>query len=266
MGKKKTFIIGTEWAEQMLGVPDEDFTTVVRAVFEYAVYGSHDEVSGLAKILVKQMADFIDDNTEKYNDVCQKRKEAVEKRWANAKQNDTNVYKCIQKNTNEYKSIHKHYDNMIYDNDNDRDNKTFVPSEKGLKEKDANASQKESAAEEKISKTDLEEIVARWNHLPEVVPKIVKLKSGTKRYESLKARVDDYGIDNIMLAIEKVNKSDFLCSGHKWFNFEWFVLPNNFPKVIEGHYDNDGVKQQKPSRAISVIQEMIDKGLIPNDD
>lgn len=130
--------------------------------------------------------------------------------------------------------------------------------------KDDKSSQKEN----RISKTDLEEIATRWNALPDPVPRVTVLKPGTKRYESLAARVDEYGIDAIMTAIETIKQSSFLCgkSSNWHISFDWFVLPNNFPKVYEGNY-TDSVTEQKPkvSRAISVIDDMIAKGLIPND-
>ena len=57
----------------------------------------------------------------------------------------------------------------------------------------------------------------------------------------LRARVNEYGVDAVLQAIEKVRQSDFLKGGKDFvITFDWFVKPNNFPKVLEGNYDNRG--------------------------
>lgn len=60
----------------------------------------------------------------------------------------------------------------------------------------------------------------------------------------LTARIKEYGIENVLTAIENVKQSDFLQGriGKGWtITFDWFVRPNNFPKVLEGNYSNGGV-------------------------
>ena len=56
----------------------------------------------------------------------------------------------------------------------------------------------------------------------------------------LRARIAEYGTDAVLEAIEKIRNSDFLKGQNAkgWIiTFEWFVKPNNFPKVLEGNYD-----------------------------
>ena len=84
-----------------------------------------------------------------------------------------------------------------------------------------------------------EEIVRHWNTLPDPIAKIAKISSRGDRRKLLNARIKDYGIENIHNAIEEIPKSDFLMGkGNKgWsISFDWFVRPNNFPKVLEGNY------------------------------
>ena len=55
------------------------------------------------------------------------------------------------------------------------------------------------------------------------------------------ARIAEYGIDDVLKAVEKVRGSTFLRGGSQrgWMiTFEWFARPNNFPKVLEGQYDD----------------------------
>ena len=90
-------------------------------------------------------------------------------------------------------------------------------------------------------------IVAAWNQLEAYgIKSIIKLSSKSKRYECLVARLKEYGEENVLKAIENIKQSNFLqgksSDRRKWFiTFDWFVLPNNFPKVLEGNYSNDNM-------------------------
>ena len=60
----------------------------------------------------------------------------------------------------------------------------------------------------------------------------------------LRARIRENGVDAVLEAIENVKKSPFLLGDNKkgWqITFDWFVRPNNFPKVLEGNYINEDV-------------------------
>ena len=92
---------------------------------------------------------------------------------------------------------------------------------------------------------DVRRCVEEWNSLAEYgIKSISRLDSNSKRYKSLVARINQYGIDDVLKAIDNIRHSDFLQGKHKgkpWqITFDWFVLPNNFPKVLEGNYNNGG--------------------------
>ena len=58
----------------------------------------------------------------------------------------------------------------------------------------------------------------------------------------MNARIKEYGIEEVIVAIEKIKNSDFLSGKNNrgWvITFDWFVLPNNFPKVHDGNYDSN---------------------------
>lgn len=89
---------------------------------------------------------------------------------------------------------------------------------------------------------NIQRVIEAWNGIAGIA-KIERINSGSKRYQCLKARLDEYGVDKVLAAIEKVKTSDFLLGKNRkgWaIVFDWFVLPNNFPKVLEGNYDNRG--------------------------
>lgn len=93
---------------------------------------------------------------------------------------------------------------------------------------------------------DIEKAVEAWNALePLGYSKISRLSSKSQRYQSLKARISEYGIEDVLKAIDNVRRSSYLVD-QTWFAFDWFVKPNNFPKVLEGKYNSkaDGIQDE----------------------
>ena len=88
-------------------------------------------------------------------------------------------------------------------------------------------------------RTDVQRVVEAWNQLG--VNPISRMTSTSTRYKMISARIKEYGIDDVLKAIQKINSSTFLKGGGNrgWMiDFEWFARPNNFPKVLEGQYDD----------------------------
>ena len=69
-----------------------------------------------------------------------------------------------------------------------------------------------------------------------------KIKGATgKRVGYIKARIREFGIEAVYEVIAKATASDFLNGKNQrgWVaSFDWIMLPTNFPKVLEGNYDN----------------------------
>jgi dnaD domain protein len=92
------------------------------------------------------------------------------------------------------------------------------------------------------AKFDAEAIRELFNRemFDKTIPKVRgKLKG--QRLAFLTARVREYGIDAVREAITKAAQSDFLNGGGgRGFiaSFEWIFRPNNFPKVLDGNFDN----------------------------
>ena len=91
-------------------------------------------------------------------------------------------------------------------------------------------------------RTDVQRIVSEWNTLSTFgISSVSKLSNTSKRYQMLIARIKEYGVDDVIKAIDNVRHSDFLqgrTKGNFVVTFDWFVKPNNFPKVLEGNYNN----------------------------
>lgn len=109
MANKNSFVLQTRLNAVVAKLSDKQAGVLFKSVLEYAANGTVATLEDSAvDIVFEVVRQDIDYTSAKYEDVCQKRKEAIKKRWAEKQKNtkNTNVYKCIQNDTNAYKSIH----------------------------------------------------------------------------------------------------------------------------------------------------------------
>ena len=83
-------------------------------------------------------------------------------------------------------------------------------------------------------------IIEEWNSIDDNVPNVTLIRSGSTRQKLLQARINEYGFDNVLKAIDNVKNSQYLKGYVKPFRitFDWFIKPNNFPKVLDGNYND----------------------------
>lgn len=83
-------------------------------------------------------------------------------------------------------------------------------------------------------------IIEEWNSIDDNVPNVTLIRSGSTRRRLLQARINEYGFDNVLKAIDNVKNSQYLKGYVKSFRitFDWFIKPNNFPKVLDGNYND----------------------------
>lgn len=115
-----------------------------------------------------------------------------------------------------------------------------------------------------VTTEDVNQVVEAWNTLPSSVPKVSKIIAGSKRDKMLRARIREYGLTPVVLAVEKVRESDFLCGRNKkgWtISFDWFIGPENFPKVREGNYGaRSGTTGAEPMTGRDYLLQLIRGG------
>ena len=119
------------------------------------------------------------------------------------------------------------------DNNNDNDNERYV---------NESSTNRQIAVVEPSMTDKIKPIIVAWNALSDVGIKPVRsITTGSKRNDMLRARIREHGVDTIIEAIENIRESDFLQGRNDrgWMvTFDWFLLPSNFQKVLEGNYDN----------------------------
>ena len=96
---------------------------------------------------------------------------------------------------------------------------------------------------------DIKEIAEAWNELQSLgIKPISKMAASSARYRKLSARIREHGKDKVLSAIEQIKVSNFLqgLNDRGWaITFDWFVMPNNFVKVLDGNYSNRVTREQE---------------------
>ena len=96
-----------------------------------------------------------------------------------------------------------------------------------------------SCEKDLVKPGDVQKVVDEWNKLQQFgIQPIARMTA--RRTQMLKARIREYGMDKVMEALKNVQNSDFLMGKKTDFiiDFEWFVKPNNFLKILENRYHN----------------------------
>lgn len=95
------------YGETLASLTDEQFGKVIRAALAYMQTGTAPQLEPIEALAFEIIKRDAERSADKYEEICQKRRDAINKRWEKKReaQTDTNEYKCIQEYTNEYKGI-----------------------------------------------------------------------------------------------------------------------------------------------------------------
>lgn len=130
---------------------------------------------------------------------------------------------------------------IMIEQDMSRDMSRDVTQQNKKEDIDKEKDNKLIVSKDTICQTDVRRVIEEWNKLQEVgINPIRDIKPSSKRCQLLKGRIREYGIDEVLNAINNVRNSDFLRGENNrgWMiTFDWFVKPNNFTKVLEGNYN-----------------------------
>lgn len=108
---------------------------------------------------------------------------------------------------------------------------------------------------EDSSSEEISEALNEYQLLAETIGLSKVAKLSDKRRSHLRARIREHGLETWRAAMRAVGESDFLSGrrgGGVWRpDFDWFVNPNNFLKLIEGKYHDGKAITGRPARAES---------------
>ena len=265
--EKQSFIMYKSWATLLVGLSEEEVGQIMKAVCSKELGQEYEITNRTAQAVFNMIAPQLDEDTAKYQAKCEKSKASANKRWGNKEECERNA-NASEKNANampthsEKMPTHTNALPTHGDNDNDsesdNDNDTDIDTPNGVYKASANA----DACDTRVSRSDVEAVITSWNTLPDPVPKVAKLSVQSTRAKSLKARMSQYGFDEVMRAIENVRNSPFLLGQVKDFviTFDWFVKPNNFSKVLDGNYLGRDAPSERSGTTYGMSQKELDEG------
>ena len=268
-----SFILYTSYYALIEGLTDEQLGQLTRAIFLYARDGKIIKLDPVVRMAFVFIKDNIERNQDKYQAKCEKNRQIAlererKKREAREKADNTNVHersRTCENNTN----VHER---SPYDNDNDNDNDNEYDNDNDVsKETDNNIPSKEGLSisenpkvdpARRCAKIDFAAIKAYWNTKHDQSGSAMRRLTlmSDQRKSNVRARIREYGgdVQKVYKAIDKAMASDFMNgkNGKGWVaSFDWMMCPSNFPKVLEGNYDNEQPAGSQQQQAAAKAQD-----------
>ena len=261
-----SFIIYTSYLKIFEQLTDAQLGQLTRHMLSFAKTGKEPFIEDpLVKLSFAFIKDDMERNQRKYEEKCERLRANARKRW-DKKQLDSEASEDMQKHTNVCKSMQMHanaqiamhndneyVNDNVYANDNDNDvskeTDNNIPSKEGLS---ISENPKVDPAR-RCAKIDFAAIKAYWNTKHDQSGSAMRRLTlmSDQRKSNVRARIREYGgdVQKVYKAIDKAMASDFMNgkNGKGWVaSFDWMMCPSNFPKVLEGNYDNEepsGIQQ-----------------------
>ena len=264
-----SFILYTSYYALIEGLTDEQLGQLTRAIFLYARDGKIIKLDPVVRMAFVFIKDNIERNQDKYQAKCEKNRQIAlererKKREAREKADNTNVHersRTCENNTNVHeRSPYDNDNDNEYDNDNDVSKETDnnIPSKEGLS---ISENPKVDPAR-RCAKIDFAAIKAYWNTKHDQSGSAMRRLTlmSDQRKSNVRARIREYGgdVQKVYKAIDKAMSSDFMNgkNGKGWVaSFDWMMCPTNFPKVLEGNYDNEQPAGSQQQQAAAKAQD-----------
>lgn len=268
--KEKCFVFYQRWYEQMKRLPDKEKLLVYESICEYAFNHIITDLAYYLECVMDNIRKTIDDNEEKQNKFLEKqrlnglrggrprlyRNPQEPKKPTGYLGNPTKPNET-QKSHNKNKEQEQEQEQRIKtkNKNKEQEEKNIIESAKAA----STSSQDDdtaNAATIKINRSDKEkELLGLYKEVANYfnkamdgkqIQKIKKLNDFRKAH--IAARLKDFTKQDLFIVIDKAAASDFLNGcGRNGFKatFDWIFRPNNFPKILEGNYDNGNHNQQQ---------------------
>ena len=209
---KDSFVFYKAWNPLIIAMDDVNAGRLFKSICQYQDTGEI-EVDDCNAPVFEMMRRMFAKDEEKYNS-------KLKKLSAAGKKSHSNVNKSNQMITN---------DNLDGFNASDMKCNDMSCNEMQCDDNDMSCNE--------ISYAEVSE---EFNSVCVTLPKVKNMND--QRRKSIKARIKEYGRDQVSEVFRKAAESDFLSGRNKeWTNcsFDWLMKPSNFVKVLEGNYDND---------------------------
>ena len=292
MGKeKKNFLFMDSWVTLIESMPIQEVGILMKAVCAF-VRGNEVKIENpMVSAVFTLIKVQIEENTEAYKAKCEKQAEygrkGSAKRWGekekaieeNSYPTESDSYPIsengypIEKDSypiseDSHPIAENGYpincDRVEWHKDKDKDkvkdnDKDILPPYSPPKGGKADSSLRSESRENvsvytppKTARTDYQAVLDAFHESCPSLPKVLKLSDSRKK--AIKARLNDFGLEEIKRAFAITEQSDFLkgTNATGWqAGFDWLMKPANLTKVLEGNYEN----KHKAGKAGSMFGE-----------
>ena len=247
LDEKKSWLFYKTWNNMFLKLPKAEAGELLQAMcaleegIEYTI--ENPILEAVFSTIKEQMLA----NTERFYKEKERRqnasKKGVEARAEKKKQSDNESLTNRQPNVT-YKDKDKDKD-KVEDKDKVK-GKDILPPYSPPKGGKADSSLRSESRENvavytppKTDRTDYQAVLDAFHESCPSLPKVLKLSDSRKK--AIKARLNDFGLEDIKRAFALTEQSDFLkgTNATGWqAGFDWLMKPANLTKVLEGNYEN----------------------------
>lgn len=257
-----SFILYTSDYQLIEGLTDEQLGQLTRALFTYARDGEIIKLDPVVRMAFVFIKDKIDRNQGKYQARCEKNRQIALEREARKREarKSTKEHERAQSCTNVNERLRKSTkDHVLHLSDSDSDSDsdvTKVTDNIPSKEGSSISENPKVDPARRCAKIDFAAIKEYWNTKHDQSGSTMRRLTlmSDQRKSNVRARIREYGgdVQKVYKAIDKAMASDFMNgkNGKGWVaSFDWMMCPSNFPKVLEGNYDNEQPASQQPAEA-----------------
>lgn len=227
-GKRKSFLVYYDMIEQLDVLTDVEVGMLFRAVVLFAKEGVIPKFDDKAlTVLFLGMKSQIERDAQKYQERCDKNRNAANNRWRKENnlspqqsKTDANAYNCMQTDADI---------DIDIDIDKDIDKDTDIDKENV------------SSSDSDISNIDYKKVIDWYNETvkPLGLPTILTMNDNRKTL--FNKIITTYGRNSLTKAFEMVKRSSYLrgdTNSQIKMSFDWLFTENNYVKVLEGTYDD----------------------------
>ena len=268
--EKKNLLFMHSWMALFKTMPSQEAGDLIKAVCAFVQGEKVDLENPLVLAMFNFIKGQIEENTEAYRAKCEKQAEygrmGSAKRWGekekaieeNSHPIENNSYPISENGypiaEDSYPTSENGYpinsDRVEWhkdkDKDKDKDNKKdkdippYSPPKGGEADSSLRSESRQNIGDytpPKPERTDYQGVLDAYHECCPSFPVVIKLTETRKR--AIKARLKDYGLDEIKRAFSLAGQSDFLKGSSGWqASFDWLMKPANMTKVLEGNYTN----------------------------
>ncbi|MCI6698413.1 MAG: DUF6291 domain-containing protein [Lachnospiraceae bacterium] len=234
MESKKSFVMYDNWATLISNLPTEQAGQLIQAMCAFQL-GQEPQIEDQAvKAMFIMIRGKMEEDSRNYAEKCAKAKASIQTRYQKKSEDLRTNTNVEDESTNVYERIRTKGDTETEtDTENDTETDKVLPSTTDLPEDN-------DIPGDKTRECNYQGVVDAFNETCVSLPHVSTISDARKK--AIRARVRQYGMDNILKAFQKAEASTFMKGGNKrnWTaKFDWIMNGNNMAKILDGNYDDD---------------------------